>query len=77
MRNLQILVFTVWKLHNFSVTQTLREITVVKFSNSKSTILTELEALYFGFYEFLHFLKAEFAKFTKFRAFKNCKISSS
>ena len=51
---------TVWKFHDFSITQILREINFGDSRSAKSAILTHLEALNFDFYEFLHFLKAEF-----------------
>ena len=50
---------TVWKFHNFSITQILREINFWKSRSAKCAILTHLEALNFDFYEFLNFLKAE------------------
>ena len=48
-----------WKFHNFSITQILREINFEYSRSAKSTILTHLEAVNFDFYEILHFLKAE------------------
>ena len=53
---------TVWKLQNYSVTKILRENEIGDFLVSKSTILTQLEALNFYFYSFLHFLKAQIDK---------------
>ena len=50
---------TVWKFHDFSTTQILREINFWNFRSAKSAILTNLEALKFDFYEFFHLLKAE------------------
>ena len=50
---------TVWKFHDFSITQILREINFKDFRSAKSAISTRLEALNFDFYEFFHFLKAE------------------
>ena len=50
---------TVWKFHNFSINQILREIYFGDSRSAKSAILTQLEALKFDFNEFLHFLKAE------------------
>ena len=41
---------TVWKLHNFSVTQILREIIFGEYRSEKSIISTNLEALNFDFY---------------------------
>ena len=49
---------TVWKFHNFSITQILREINLWDSRSAKSAILTHLEAVNFDFFnEFLHFLK--------------------
>ena len=50
---------TVWKFHDFSITQILREINFGDSRSAKSAILTHLEALNFDFYGILHFLKAE------------------
>ena len=47
---------TVWKFHNFSPTQILREIDFRNSRSAKSAILTNLEALNFEFYAiFAHF----------------------
>ena len=43
---------TVWKFHDFSITQILREINFVDSRSAKSAILTHLEAQNFDFYEF-------------------------
>ena len=51
--------YTVWKFHNFSITQILREINFGDSRSAKSAILGHFEALNFDFYEFWHFLKAE------------------
>ena len=56
---------TVWKFHNFSITQILREINVEDFSSAKLAILTHLEPLNFDFYRFLHFLKADIYQINK------------
>ena len=48
---------TVWKLHNFSVTQILREFNFRDFRSAKSAVSTHLEAFKLDFYELLHFLK--------------------
>ena len=56
---------TVWKLHNFPVTQILREIKVGKFRVSKTTTLKDFRALNFDFHGFLQFLKAEIDQFNK------------
>ena len=49
---------TVWKFHNFYITQILRETKVSDFRGPKSAILTNLDTLIFYLYEFLHLLKA-------------------
>ena len=49
-----------WKFHDFSITQILREINIGAIGDSrsaKSAILAHLGALNFAFYECLHFLK--------------------
>ena len=50
--------FTVWKFHDFSVTQISREINFRDSRSAKSAILTHLEALNFDFYEFVQSLEA-------------------
>ena len=50
---------TVWKFHDFSITQILREINFGDSRSAKSAISTHLEGLNFDFHEFLNFLKAE------------------
>ena len=55
-----IYVRTVWKFHDFSITQILREINFGEFRSAKSAIWTDLEALNFDFYAFLHILEAKF-----------------
>ena len=62
-----------WKFHDFSITQILREINFGDFKSAKSAILTHLEALKFDFNEFLHFLKAEFYQINKIQSPKNGK----
>ena len=52
-------VHTVWKFHNISILQILREINFKDSWSAKSAILTHLEALNFDFYAFLQFLEAE------------------
>ena len=52
-------VCTVWKFHDFSITQILREINFGDSTSAKSAILTHLDVLNFAFDEILHFLKAE------------------
>ena len=50
---------TVWKFHNFSITQILRENKFGASRSAKSTILTHLEVLNVDQYDFFYFLKAE------------------
>ena len=50
---------TVWKFHDFLITQILREINFRDSRSAKSAILTHLEALKYESYKFLLFLKAE------------------
>ena len=50
---------TVWKFHSISITQNLREVDFGDYRSTKSTILTNLEALNIEFFLILHFLKAE------------------
>ena len=54
-----------WKFHEFSITQILREINFGDCRSAKSAILTHLEVLNFDFYEILHFLKAEIYQIVK------------
>ena len=56
-----------WKFHDFSITQILREINFEDSNSAKSAILSHLEALNFDFYEFLHFLKASIYLINKTR----------
>jgi len=49
----------VWKFHNISITQILRDINLGDSRGAKFAILTHLEALNLDFYEFLHFMNAE------------------
>ena len=44
--------YTVWKYHDFSVTQNLREINFEDSRSAKSANVTHLKALNFNFYEF-------------------------
>ena len=53
---------TVWKFHDFFITQILREINFGDSRSAKSAILTHSEALNFDFNEISHFLKAEISK---------------
>ena len=66
---------TVWKIHDISITQILREIKFGDSRSPKSAIYTHLEALNFDLYEFLHFGRLKFTKLTQFRASKNGKIA--
>ena len=64
--------FTVWKFHDFSVTQILREISFEDSGGAKSAVFAILEALNFDFYDFSHFLNV---KITKFKAPKMSKTA--
>ena len=55
--------YTMWKFHDFSITQILREINFGEVQ--KLPFLTHLVALNFYFYEFFHFLKAEIYKMNR------------
>ena len=57
-----------WKFHDFSFTQILREINFGNFRSAKSAILTHLEAPNFDFQEFLHFLKVEIYQINKMQS---------
>ena len=46
---------TVWKFHDFSITQILREINFGDSRSAKSAILAYLDYLNFDFYQFLQF----------------------
>ena len=50
---------TVWKLHDFSITQILRDIKFEDSRMAKSVILILLDALNFDYKEILHFWKAK------------------
>ena len=54
-----------WKFHDFSITQILREINFGDSSSAKSAIITHLEALNFDFYKVLQVLKAEINQIDK------------
>ena len=54
-----------WKFHDFSITQILREINFGDSRSAKSAILTHLKALNFDFRDFLNFLKAEICQINK------------
>ena len=66
---------TVWKFHDFSVIQILREINFGDSRSAKSAILKLSEALNLTFYEFLPFLKTE-NQIKKFRALEIAKNGS-
>ena len=66
---------TVWKFHDFSITQIFREIDFWDSTSARSAIWTDLKALNFDFYAFLHPLKAEIRQKLKFRASKCVKIT--
>ena len=60
-----------WKFHDFSINQILREINLWVSIRAKSAILTHLEAMNFDFYELLHFLKSEIYQTSKIKGPKN------
>ena len=62
--------YTVWKFHDFSITQILREINFGESRSAKSATLTQLKALNFDFYAFLPLLRLKLTKITKFRMAK-------
>ena len=64
-----------WKFHDFTVTQILREINFRDYRSVKSANFVISEALNFDFYEFLHFLKIEIYKNNQFRALKIAKTA--
>ena len=57
-----------WKLHDFSDPQILRETNIREFRCPKTPIFTHSKALNFDFNGFLNFLKAELYPNQKFRA---------
>ena len=57
-----------WKFHDFSITQILRENNFGDLRSAKSAILKNLEAVNFDFYEFLHFLKTEIYQSNKIQS---------
>ena len=67
---------TVWKFHDFPITQILREINIGDSRSAKAAILTHSEALNFDLYELLHFLKAEIYQNNIIQSPKNCKNCS-
>ena len=64
-----------WKFHDFSITQTLREFNFGNSKSAKSAILTHLKALNYDFHEFLQSLQAEIYQKLKFRASKSAKMA--
>ena len=48
-----------WKFHDFSIAQILREVNFGYSRSAKSAILVHSETQNFDFYEILHFLKVE------------------
>ena len=54
-----------WKFHDFSITQTLREFNFGNSKSAKAAISTHLDALNLDFYKFLYFLKAEIYNISK------------
>ena len=66
-----------WKFHDFSITQILREINFGDFTSAKSAILANLGALNVDLYEVLHFLKAEIDKIQSPENGKNCGFRTS
>ena len=50
-----------WKFHQFSITQILREINFEVSISAKFAIFGHSKALNFDLYELLHFLKADIA----------------
>ena len=65
-----------WKFHEFSITQILREINFGHSRGAKSAILTHLEVLNVDSYDFLHFLKVDIYQISKIQSLKNGKNGS-
>ena len=63
-----------WKFHDFSITDILREINFGGPISAKSAILTHSEPLDFDFYEFLLFLKAKNYQMIQIQSHKNGKM---
>ena len=59
---------TVWKFHDFPITQILCEINFGISRSAKSAISTHVEALNFDFYEFLQFLEVEIDQMNKIQS---------
>ena len=64
-----------WKFHDFSITQILREIKFGGSRSAKSAISSRLQALNSDFNEFLHFLNAEIYSNHKFKTPKMTKTA--
>ena len=62
--------YTVWKFHDFSAAQILREINFDHFKAPKSVILTILGALSYQMLGVCHIFKCEIPKNQKFKAWK-------
>ena len=56
-----------WKVHDFAITEILRENNYGDSTSAKSGILTLLEALNFDIYGFLQFYKAEIYQISKIK----------
>ena len=65
-----------WKFHDFSITEILREINFGGSRSAKSAISKHLEALKFHFHEFLHFLKAAIYQINKIQSPKKWQKSA-
>ena len=64
-----------WKFHNFSITQILREINFADSRGAKYAILARLQALNFDLYEFLHLLNPDFYQMDKIHRLKRAKTA--
>ena len=64
---------TMWKFHDFSIPQILREINFGDSRNAKSAIEAYFEDLNVDFYAFLHFLKYEIHQINQIQTPWNCK----
>ena len=60
-----------WKFHDFSITQILREINFRDSRSAKSAIFTHLDALKFDPNNFFHSLEAEINQINKIQSPKN------
>ena len=67
---------TVWKFHDFSISQILREIKFGDFRSAKSAIFAILEALYFDFLWIFALLKAEMCQISKIQSSINVQNGS-